>query len=72
MDAAGPVDAQTRPPCLAKRADAFRTASTGHHQETFLFREERGHFYFALTGNVTSIDRGEATQLYGGFCMSLD
>jgi hypothetical protein len=25
VDAAGPVDAQTRPPRLAKRADAFRT-----------------------------------------------
>jgi hypothetical protein len=34
----GAVDAQTRPPRLAKRADAFRTASTGHHQGTFLFR----------------------------------
>ena len=49
MDAAGTVDAQTRPPRLAKRADAFRTAPTGHYQGTFLFREERGHFYFALT-----------------------
>ena len=38
VDAAGPVDAQTRPPRLAKRADAFRTATTGHHQGTFLFR----------------------------------
>ena len=38
MDTAGAVDAQTRPPRLAKRADAFRTAPTGHHQGTFLFR----------------------------------
>jgi hypothetical protein len=63
MDAAGPVDAQTRPPRLAKRADAFRTASTGpigcflmrndEEQGTFLFREERGHFYFALTPHLT-------------------
>jgi hypothetical protein len=35
VDAAGPVDAQTRPPRLAKRADAFRTAPTGIN---------RGHF----------------------------
>jgi hypothetical protein len=64
MDAAGPVDAQTRPPRLAKRADAFRTASTGlivcflmrndEDQGTFLFREERGHFYFALTSRLLS------------------
>jgi hypothetical protein len=54
LDAAGTVDALTRPPCLAKRADAFRTASTGHHQGTFLFREERGHFYFASTSPIAS------------------
>ena len=36
MDAAGAVDAQTRPPLLAKRADAFRTAPTGINQGTFL------------------------------------
>jgi hypothetical protein len=47
MDAAGTVDAQTRPPRLAKRADAFRTATTGAitgdisislRTGTFLFR----------------------------------
>ena len=48
VDAAGAVDAQTRPPRLAKRADAFRTAPTGRSREgdisislrtgTFLFR----------------------------------
>jgi len=36
MDAAGTVDAQTRPPLLAKRADAFRTAPTGLNEGTFL------------------------------------
>jgi len=44
MDAAGPVDAQTRPPCLAKRADAFRTAPTGM---------TRGHFYFVKNGDIS-------------------
>ena len=37
MDAAGAVDAQNaRPPLLAKRADAFRTAPTGITEGTLL------------------------------------
>ena len=43
-NAAGTVDAQTRPPRLAKRADAFRTASTAI---------TRGHFYFAKNGDIS-------------------
>jgi hypothetical protein len=35
------LDPQTRPPRLAKRADAFLTAPTGHHQVTFLFRVDK-------------------------------
>jgi len=39
-----PWTPRTRPPRLAKRADAFRTAPTG---------VTRGHFYFAKNGDIS-------------------
>ena len=48
MDAAGTVNAQTRPPRLAKRADAFRTATTGHHQGDISISLRMGTFLFRV------------------------
>jgi hypothetical protein len=35
--------------CRDPAVDALRTTSTGHQQGTFVFRQERGHFHFAVT-----------------------
>ena len=55
-----PWTPRTRPPLLGNH----RTVSTSSHRQsrvlvqkgTFLFRDERGHFYFALTDAIRTFD----------------
>jgi hypothetical protein len=44
VDTAGPVDAQTRPPRLAKRATRFAQCPPAI---------TRGHFYFVKNGDIS-------------------
>jgi thiamine pyrophosphate-dependent acetolactate synthase large subunit-like protein len=49
-----PWTRRARPPHLAKRADAFRTAPTGRHSFVSKRRRPtRGHFYFVKNGDIS-------------------